>query len=239
MQAGTRDAVSLRSGALAAEHCHGQLAGCRSGTVRKTVTALLSCNASGGAGMAKVAPKQQALHGRHRRSHRDPAGVVHTFGFHRGRGRILGVICLGLGTTMLAVLVMVLVTGQIGNEGMRTGGLSAGESAAWDVILFTGVGLFLLWVGIRAFRGLGRAGQWRKLIIHNELLTRRVDTGDIARSAPSRNRKRSAGATHWVARVKLTDGKSIWIDNFDGGTTRRPPRPQLAATVDEIRALLG
>ena len=121
---------------------------------------------------------------------------------------------------------------------MRTGGLSAGESAAWDVILFTGVGLFLLWVGIRAFRGRGVQVSGGKLIIHNELLTRRVDTGDI-RAISLEPKAVSQVATHWVARVKLTDGKSIWIDNFDGGTTRRPPRPQLAATVDEIRALLG
>jgi hypothetical protein len=185
--------------------------------------------------MAKVAPEQQALHGRHRRPHRDPPGTVHTFGFHRGRNRILGIICLAISAALSAVFVMGLVTGQIGSPVTE---LSAGESTAWNVMLFTGGGLFFLWGGIRAFRGRGVQVSGGKLIIHNELLTRRVDAGDIC-GITLEPKAVSQVATHWVACVELSDGESIWIDDFDGGTTRRPPRPELAAIVDEIRALLG
>jgi hypothetical protein len=109
--------------------------------------------------MAKVATEQQALHGRHRRPHRDPSGAVHTFGFHRGRNRILGIICLALSAVSFAVFVMALVTGQIGS---RVTGLSAGESTAWNVLLFTGGGPLFSMGGDPRIPFSGRSGQWRE-----------------------------------------------------------------------------
>jgi hypothetical protein len=91
--------------------------------------------------------------------------------------------------------------------------------------------------GICAFRKGVQVGVG-KLAIRNELSTRTVNASEI-RAITLEPKAVSQVATHWVARVELTNGRNIWIEDFDCGPARRPPRPEMAAIVDEVRALLG
>jgi hypothetical protein len=121
---------------------------------------------------------------------------------------------------------------------------AAVDPAAWQIgrdrALFLAIfgGVVFGWAGICAFR-MGVRVRDGKLIIGAELRAQTVRAGDIHAITLEPKAINQAGFTRWVACVEVTDGKRIWIDNFDCGTTRRPPRPELAATVDEVRALLG
>jgi hypothetical protein len=106
-----------------------------------------------------------------------------------------------------------------------------------DEVISSACGLFFTWGAIRAFR-LGVQVSGDTLVIHNELFTRRVDAGDI-RAITLEPKAVSQVATHWVARVELTSGKRIWIEEFDCGTASKPPNPERAAIVEQVRALLG
>jgi hypothetical protein len=113
-------------------------------------------------------------------------------------------------------------------------------SSAWEtagtLLLGCGIGLVGAWIGIRQFRN-GAQVSGHKLTIRNELRTYTVDAADI-RAISLQPKRVGEGGTRWVARVELT-ANSIWIDNFDCGPAGRPPRPDRAATVEEVRALLG
>ena len=152
----------------------------------------------------------------------DPSGTTHTFRLHRGRNRVLGIICLAI-----AACFPVGLGAQV----------AAGQLTAWDVILFIGCALFFGWGGICAFRK-GVHVSAGKLAIGNELGTRTFNASEI-RAITLEPKAVSEVATHWVARVELTNGRKIWVEAFDGGPARRPPRPEIAGIVDEVRALLG
>jgi hypothetical protein len=110
---------------------------------------------------------------------------------------------------------------------------------AGDVWGILGAGAIVLgsaWMGIRQFRN-GAKVSGHKLTIRNELRTYRVDAADIR--AITLQPKSSQNGNYWVGRVELTSGKSIWIDNFDCGPAGKPPKPDRAAAVEEVRALLG
>lgn len=122
--------------------------------------------------------------------------------------------------------------------GLFTPGFYKGSSApetAGTLLLGVLVALVCAWAGIRQFRNGARVNGGR-LTIRNELRTYTVDAADI--DAISLQPKSNPNGDHWVARVELTSGKSIWIDNFDCGSTGKPPKPGGAAAVEEIRALL-
>jgi hypothetical protein len=125
--------------------------------------------------------------------------------------------------------------------GLLVGGVAfpfiAPPTSVPDEILFAVCGLFFSWAAICAFRG-GVQVSGGKLVIYNELFTRRVDAGDI-RTITLEPKAVSKVVTRWVARVELTSGKSIWIEDFDCGTASKPPIPEQVAIVDQVRALLG
>jgi hypothetical protein len=155
------------------------------------------------------------------------SGTTHIFRAHRRKQVTLGVIGVAIGIASLAVGIDAAINPAAADQTSRSGPIVAAV-----------VGPCFIWLGICAFR-MGVQVRGGKLIISNEWWTRTVRAGDIRAVTLEPKAVNEAGATHWVARVQLTDGKNIWIDGLDCGTTRRPPRPELAATVDEVRALLG
>jgi hypothetical protein len=152
-------------------------------------------------------------------------GTSHTFCFHRGAHRAFGTLIAVFGVVWLAEAAATPITaGHLGGS--------------WrDEIVVTGFGLLLVWLGIRAFRvGVHISGE--KLTIRDEFRTRKVSAGEI-RAITLQSKTMSAAGSHWVPRVDLIDGNGVWVTNFDCGPADRPPQPQLAATVDEVRELLG
>jgi hypothetical protein len=107
------------------------------------------------------------------------------------------------------------------------------------LLLACGVGFAFAWFGIGHFRcGVQVSGQ--KLTIRNYLRNYAVDAADIsAITLPPKNSTNKEWGPYWATRVELTNGKGIWIDNFDCGPAGRPPRPERVAIVEEVRALLG
>jgi hypothetical protein len=98
-------------------------------------------------------------------------------------------------------------------------------------------GFALVWLGIRQLReGVQISGA--KLTIRNDYRTRTVVASEV-RAITLEPHVFGQVVSCWVPRVRLIDGRSIWIDNFDCGPAGKPPRPELAATVDEVRVLLG
>jgi hypothetical protein len=117
--------------------------------------------------------------------------------------------------------------------------ITAGHlGGSWrDEIVVTGVGLLAVWFGVRAFRA-GVHIRGEKLTIRDEFRTRKVSAHEI-RAITVRSKTMSAAGSHWVPRVDLIDGKSVWITSFDYGPADRPPPPELAVAVAEVRGLLG
>ncbi len=158
------------------------------------------------------------------RLHRvDRSGTTHTFRVHRRV--VLAVICMVIGALFLPWGIAALFNP------------AAFQLNAWQELLFIGMGLFFMWAGICAFRG-GVQVRGGKLIIRNELWARTIPASDIL-AITLEPKAVSEVATHWKPRVELTNGRSIWIDHLDCGPVKRPPQPDRAAAVEEIRALLG
>jgi hypothetical protein len=149
----------------------------------------------------------------------DRSGTTHTFCFHRGRHLIAGIVCVVFGAAFLAM--------EVADPRGR---------GAWRDVVLVIFGLALVWMGIRQFR-VGVQISGAKLTIRNDYRTRTVVASEI-RAITLEPYAFGEVAKCWVPRVELTDGSSVWIDNFDCGPARRPPRPELAATVDEVRMLL-
>jgi hypothetical protein len=156
----------------------------------------------------------------------DPAGATHTFRFHRRRHLLLGIAALALGVGFLANATQAPLSGwdpSVGDKGLEI----------WDIVL----GLPLVWFGIRQFR-VGVQISGGKLIIRGGFLTRTVNAGEI-RAITLRNKDNGEGRRRWIPLVELTSRKSLWITSFDCGRADRPPDPNLAASLDEFRVLLG
>ena len=179
--------------------------------------------------MAKVTPKQQALHARRRRPRRDPPGRTHTFHLRPGFHGFVGGLSVATAIFFLSFPIYGLFT-----PGFYKGS-SAGE-VAWTLLLGVLVVLVCAWMGIRQFRN-GAQVSGHKLTIRNEFRTYTVDAADIR--AITLQPKSSPNGSYRVARVELTSGKSIWIDNFDCGPAGKPPKPDRVAAVEAVRALLG
>ena len=152
-----------------------------------------------------------------------------TFHLHPLRNALVGGLCLALGTFFLGFPIY----------GLFDPGFYKGSSA-WEtaglVLLGVLIELVCLWVGIRQFRK-GAEVSGHKLTIRNEFRTYTVSAADIR--AINIESKTGPNGSAWLARVELTSGKSIWIDDFECGRTWRPPRPDRVAIVEEVRALLG
>jgi hypothetical protein len=172
----------------------------------------------------ELAAQRKREAGLARRHRVDQSGTTHTFRFlwvlHRVAG--IGFVVLGI-CSLGAVAVPVLVTVQ------------GPVVVLW--VVFIGAGVFLIFMGI----SLARAGVQitdGKMTIRNYGFTHTVDASEI-RAITLRERSLGQSRYHWLARVELTDGNGIWIVNFDCGPSLARPNPNLVATVDEVRALLG
>jgi hypothetical protein len=95
----------------------------------------------------------------------------------------------------------------------------------------------LTWLGIRQFR-VGVQIRGGKLTIRGGLGTRTVNVSEI-RAITLQSEDNLRVRHSWVPRVDLTNGKSVWIHNLDCRRADRPPDPDLAASLDEFRVLLG
>jgi hypothetical protein len=157
--------------------------------------------------------------------------MTRTFQFHPVRRRFLGAFFVAFGASCFVPTVGLFIPGFY--KGSNT------EPTAGEFLLACVVGLAFAWYGIRYLRwGVQVSGQ--KLTIRNDLRTYTVDAADIRAITlqPKRPANKDWGP-YWATRVELTNGKSIWIGNFDCGPAGRPPRPERVAIVEEVRALLG
>jgi hypothetical protein len=131
-----------------------------------------------------------------------------------------------MGAACLALAVAAPLSGWSPNIGGRG-----------DEIWIIGLALLCLWFGIRLFR-VGVKVSSEKLIIRSYLRSRIVSAGEISAIA-LQSKPMGEDGNHWIPRVDLIDGSSFWITNFDCGPAGQPPKAELAATVDEVRMLLG
>ena len=164
----------------------------------------------------------------------DRSGTTRTFRYRRVFHMVLGtpVVVIGVGYLVgdAAALAYPSSSWARGDGGVST----------WDSIWMAAVALVVTWLGIRLFR-LGvlqvSAGKMR---VRGYFRTRAVDASEI-RAIPLRREDIGGESSRlrWRARVELTCGKSFWIDGFDCGRAEKPPKPDRAAILDEVRALLG
>jgi hypothetical protein len=77
-----------------------------------------------------------------------------------------------------------------------------------------------------------------KITIRGYFHTRTVNASEI-RAITLRPKDNGEGQLRWIPQVELTSGESFPIASFDCGPARKPPKPELAATLEEVRALLG
>jgi hypothetical protein len=149
----------------------------------------------GGAAMAKVAPEQQALHGRHRPPRRDPSRSTHRVHLRPVSHEFVGVLCMAVGAFFLGFPTVGLFIPGLYND------FHAGD--VWTLLLSYGLGLVCVWIGIRQFRN-GAQASGHKVTIRNELAghPRHVPAlgftplaQSLARHASQRTRPRLPGET--------------------------------------------
>jgi hypothetical protein len=170
----------------------------------------------------------RSLHCASPRPRRTRHGRTHTFHLRPVKHGFVGILGVALGAVFVVWPIVGLFTPGFYNN------FHAGD--LWWILLGAAGGLVFAWIGIRQFHN-GAKVSGHKLTIRNELRTYTVDAADIR--AIILQPKSSPNGDYWVARVELTSGKSIWIDNFDCGPAGKPPKPDRAAAVEEVRALLG
>ncbi len=76
------------------------------------------------------------------------------------------------------------------------------------------------------------------MTVRGYVRTRTVEASEI-RAFTLQTRDETGNGPRWIVRVELTGGKGLWIPSFACGSARRPPRPELAAIVEQVRAMLG
>jgi hypothetical protein len=170
----------------------------------------------------------RSLHCASPRPRRARHGRTHTFHLRPVKHGFVGILGLALGAVFVVWPIVGLFTPGFYND------FHAGD--VWWILLGAAGGLAFAWIGIRQFRN-GAKVSGHELTIRNELRTYTVDAAHIR--AITLQPKSSQNGDYWVARVELTSGKRIWIDNFDCGPAGKPPKPDRAAAVEEVRALLG
>jgi hypothetical protein len=158
-----------------------------------------------------------------------PPGGTHTFHLRPVLHGFVGLLSMAIGAFFLGFPI----------SGLFIPGFYKGSSVwetAGGLLMGVLIALVCTWTAIRQFRN-GAQVSGHKLTIRNEIRTYTVNAADI--HAITLQPKSGPNDTYWVARVELTSGKNIWIDNFDCGPAGKPPKPDRAATVEEVRALLG
>jgi hypothetical protein len=156
-------------------------------------------------------------------------GTTHTFHLRPGLHGFTGVLCLAIAAFFLVFPIVGLFVPGFYKD------FHAGD--VWGILGAGALVLGCVWIGIRQFRN-GAQVSGHKLTIRNELRTYTVDASDI-RAVTLQPKSVGESGTRWVARVELTSGKGIWIDNFECGPVRERPIPDRAAAVRAVRALLG
>jgi hypothetical protein len=138
---------------------------------------------------------------------------------------ILGISCAAFGAAFLSGAVAFPI-------------IAWSQTDAWTEILSVIGAVLFLWMAIRSFRvGVQVSGQ--KLTIRNEFRTYVIPASSIRAITLKPHSRGQELFDHWMPRVELTRGRGVWIENFDCGRASRPPKPKLAAIVEEVRALLG
>jgi hypothetical protein len=163
-----------------------------------------------------------------RRHKVNPSGTTHIFYSMRGFHLVTGIISAVFGIGGLVGLVAALAYPH--------SSWAQGSGSAWgdfwgivSALLFTWLGIRLVRVGVRITS--------QKMTIRGYFRTRTVKASEIR--AISLQPLDNESGPRWIPKVELTSGKRFWIHTLDCGSARKPPKPELAAIIEEVRALLG
>jgi hypothetical protein len=163
-----------------------------------------------------------------RRHKVDRFGATHRFYVMRGFHVVTGVIGAAMGVGLLiGAAVAVADPSSYWAQGIST----------WGAIWGTALSLLFVWLGIRLLRA-GVQISAEKITIRGYFVTRTVNASEI-HAITLQPKDNGEGQLRWIPRVGLTSGKGLWIASFDCGPARKPPKPELAATIEEVRTLLG
>jgi hypothetical protein len=160
----------------------------------------------------------------------DRSGTTRTFysmrGFH-----------VGFGVVLTAVGVGMVVLGAVASAHPHIHFFQAdgGESFP-DIFGLIVLGILCAWIAVRMIRVEVRISA-EKVTIRSYLRTRTVDASEIR--AVSLQPAAGSSGPRWLPRVEVAGGKDFWIWSFDCGPANKPPKPDKAATIQEIGALLG
>jgi len=154
----------------------------------------------------------------------DRAGSTHIFRTYRGI-RMVSVIAL-------AVMLVIFC-------GVTIAHASQGGFNVWVKIAFI-VGFVVpsAWFGVRWFRA-GVEISSGRMTVRNLWRTRVIAIDEIHRIDLATRRGDHASPLHWVPRIDLTNGDSLWIEGFSCGMAPGPPDPEGLAALGELRTLIG
>jgi hypothetical protein len=154
----------------------------------------------------------------------DRAGATHIFRTHRGI-RVVGV--LGFAVMLVCLCAVIIAHGPQGGFNV------------WVKIAFI-VGFVVpsAWFGVRWFRA-GVAISPGRMTVRNLWRTRVIAIDEIHRIDLATRRGDHASPPHWVPRIDLTSGDSLWMDGLSCGTAHSPPDPEGLTALGELQALIG
>jgi hypothetical protein len=156
------------------------------------------------------------------------SGATHTFHSMHGFHLLTGIVCVVLGVGWLAGIVAVVAD--------PSSSWSQGSSP-WQATWAIPIGFLIVWLGIRLVR-VGVQISSEKMTIRGYFVTRTVNASEI-RALSLQPKDNGEGQLRWIPQIELTSGKSFSIDSFDCGPARNPPRPEMSATIEDVRTLLG
>jgi hypothetical protein len=177
----------------------------------------------------KAAWEQDAAARLAQRHRVDPSGTTYTFYSWHAFHTVTGVVVAALGVGSLA-----LFAGGLAYPHSHFYTAGGGVSTS-DNIWAVGLGLLLIWLGVRLFRVKVQISA-EKITNYGYLRTRTVPVSKIR--AVTLQPRNDQNGPRWTPRVELTNGQSFWLHPFDCGSARKPPAPGAAAAVEEIQALL-
>jgi hypothetical protein len=157
------------------------------------------------------------------------SGTTHTFHSLRGFHLVTGIV--------LVVFGIGLLVGEAAALAYPHSSWAAGDNTTWDYIWGAGLGLLCTWLGVRLVR-VGVHITAEKMTNRGYFVTRTVKPSEI-RAITLQPQDNGEGQLRWIPEVELTSGKSFSIASFDCGPARRPPKPEMAATIEDVRTLLG
>jgi hypothetical protein len=165
-----------------------------------------------------------------RRMHKvSRSGTTHTFYVLRGFHLVTGIVA--------AVFGVGLVAGQVVAAVYPSSKWAQGDTSAWDLIWGTALGLLFAWLGVRLVR-VGVHITAEKMSNRGYFITRTVKASEI-RAITLHPKDNGQGKLRWIPQVELTSGKNFSIASFDCGPARKPPKPEMAVIIEDVRALLG